>query len=69
MTEEHDQPPEDVSRLTDENVEWCCEYYFRELCKRDEGAAWEFWWTNLGNIIETTKSPKSYRGTPHARSA
>jgi hypothetical protein len=31
--------PEDMSYLSNENLEWCAAYYFTELCKRNLGAA------------------------------
>jgi hypothetical protein len=31
--------PEDMSYLSNENVEFCCTYYFRELGKRDPNDA------------------------------
>jgi hypothetical protein len=31
--------PEDMSYLSQENLEWCAAYYFTELCKRNLDAA------------------------------
>jgi hypothetical protein len=31
--------PEDMSYLSNENLEWCAAYYFTELCKRNLDAA------------------------------
>jgi hypothetical protein len=43
--------PEDMSYLSDENVRFCCSYYFREMCKRDTSQA-EFLLIELDDLLD-----------------
>jgi hypothetical protein len=66
--------PEDMSYLSDQNLEWCLEHYLREYAKRDRKKAMACW-SDLGvkylyDVEEFEEElPQFFKAHPHRNSA
>jgi hypothetical protein len=71
--EEMKEPsPEDMSYLSDPNIEWCLEHYLREYAKRNRKKAMACW-SDLGmkflfNVEEFEEVPQFFKANVHRSS-